>query len=156
MRWAMAASSCDSLPAEARALILDQLRHVGIGRKQVREYRQQAVTVPRDLAPRISRSRTAKEFPVRPRVGDERLPRALRTRIGTGTASCVCPPRITSIPVTRRCELFRSTSIPLCDSSATTRRPLPRASSTTPCSRFFLDAESPVGDEARGMRDGRI
>ena len=55
------------------------------------------------------------------------------TIAGSGTASCVCPPSTTSIPLTRDAS-FRSTSMPLCDSSTTTCAPLARVSSTTFCS----------------------
>ena len=59
-------------------------------------------------------------------------PLRLATTAGCGTPSCVWPPRIASRPVTREAS-FKSTSMPLCDSSTTTCAPLPRASSITFC-----------------------
>ena len=45
-------------------------------------------------------------------------PPALSTSSGNGMPSCVCPPRMASMPVTSEAS-FRSTSMPLCDSSTT-------------------------------------
>ena len=52
--------------------------------------------------------------------------------LATGMPSCVWPPMMASMPVTRL-AIFRSTSMPLCDRTTTTCAPLARASSTTFC-----------------------
>ncbi len=54
------------------------------------------------------------------------------TTVGAGMPSCVWPPRMASMPLTREAS-FRSTSMPLCESSTTTCAPLPRTSSTIFC-----------------------
>ncbi len=60
------------------------------------------------------------------------LPPGLATGTASGTPSCVWPPKMASMPRTRL-AIFRSTSMPLCDSTTTNCAPLARASSTTFC-----------------------
>ncbi|MCY1512024.1 hypothetical protein D9M68_464690 [compost metagenome] len=75
---------------------------------------------------------TPRNLPLEPPLTTMVLPPALLTSVGMGVPSCVWPPRMASMPVTRL-AIFRSTSMPLCDSTTTTCAPLPRASFTTRC-----------------------
>ncbi len=84
-----------------------------------------------------SRSRSARNLPLLPALVTSVVPPAFFTASGCGTASCVWPPRIASIPVTRPAS-FRSTSMPLCESRITTLAPLARTSSTCFCRSVSL------------------
>ncbi len=57
------------------------------------------------------------------------------------------------MPRTREAS-FRSTSMPLCDSSTTTRAPLPRASSTRSCSRASWMPKVQSGVKSAGCAMG--
>ncbi len=81
------------------------------------------------------------------------LPPRFATIVGCGTPSCVCPPRIASIPVTREAS-FRSTSMPLCDSSTTACAPFARASSTAFCMSSSRMPNVQSGTKSRGWAIG--
>ncbi|MNT51595.1 hypothetical protein D3C72_1885670 [compost metagenome] len=83
---------------------------------------------------RTSKSSTPRNLPFEPALVTSVVPPGFFTGTGAGTPSWVWPPSIASSPRTREAS-FRSTSMPLCDSSTTACAPLPRAASMT-CCRF--------------------
>ena len=131
----MTASFSLELRGVRRAHVADQRRHLADRGQELREHRQQPVAEIGDPAALARRDRArARNLPLQPAlVTSVRAAARWRRAIGCGTPSCVWPPRIASMPLTRDAS-FRSTSMPLCDSSTTACAPLPRASSTIFCS----------------------